>query len=810
MDISDYINNKKLLCRVLLYYIKNDDNTESNFRALTNMITSHKIQESREEVKEFLHLLTLVSCNYHRCLNFYKKIESIILFFVNDIKKYFSNNEIYEIFFINKRVLLFLIQQKILLIDDFVLRQIIDRNYYTYFYPEIKQHFDETNRQIIEDELYRYDSHVFDNFDEKRYDGENEHYICRIIRQDLIHEFSIYFNLNQITNPYIPKSIFETNNFLIENSPTMIDYALFFGSYKIVNFLIHKNHKIFYSSLKYCVFSNDQRLIHLCEENIKDDTSRHFINQIIVNSIRCYNNNVAYYFMNKSAENLEPSNFYEVGIACHNYSFSPTILDDNNIKQLLQYNYLTVLMHYLNDKVDDGEANIRESFFLSIQIFIFNIFLYSFNFKLYFNSSFFYLARGADNADIVNLFISKFGFYYGTLYGCNITHITLPNTIKIIPMEAFKESALFSIVIPSSVVEIENSAFMGCRSLNNISMSYPLAKIGHFAFNECESLTKIILPMSVTEIGRKAFSGCEKLSFVLIPPGVTKIPFGVFENCKSLKNFNIPKNVTEIEPFAFKDCASLEQIVIPQQVKVISNNVFQDCSNLTQVVLSPLTEKISEFAFEKCFKLEQISIPSTVTEIGMKAFHFCSNLNELKLPEKLKIISSYLCCCCTSLKEVFIPPNVLQIAEGSFLRCTLLESVKIPPSVKLIDEEAFASTGLKEIILPPHLTVVSKRLFNNCVSLKSVVFPPSLIDIRRFAFNGCESLEDIKFPDSLLAIRKGAFCGCNKIKHLSVPPSVIEIEENAFKNMEGLKSAKIPDSFDLVDIGIFIELDKKT
>ena len=62
--------------------------------------------------------------------------------------------------------------------------------------------------------------------------GENDSYICELIRKDSLDDFIIFLNQNRI--PFdceIEPSIYETNLFLLNKSEIkLIEYAVFFGS----------------------------------------------------------------------------------------------------------------------------------------------------------------------------------------------------------------------------------------------------------------------------------------------------------------------------------------------------------------------------------------------------------------------------------------------------------------------------------------------------------------------------------------------------------------------------------------------------
>lgn len=62
------------------------------------------------------------------------------------------------------------------------------------------------------------DEDIFNNFDKKRQEGENDSYICSLIRGDSFIEFISYVNFQKISlSGKIERSIFETNSFLIDH-----------------------------------------------------------------------------------------------------------------------------------------------------------------------------------------------------------------------------------------------------------------------------------------------------------------------------------------------------------------------------------------------------------------------------------------------------------------------------------------------------------------------------------------------------------------------------------------------------------------
>ena len=82
-------------------------------------------------------MLVKISNNHYHTENFYFKIERIIQLFKDEIKKNFSNSNLFMIFQSNKRLLYYLIQSKLITIDEFITNIITTKlKYKQYNYPE--------------------------------------------------------------------------------------------------------------------------------------------------------------------------------------------------------------------------------------------------------------------------------------------------------------------------------------------------------------------------------------------------------------------------------------------------------------------------------------------------------------------------------------------------------------------------------------------------------------------------------------------------------------------------------------------------
>ena len=117
MKVHDFIQNNKNIQIQLLRYIDNSNDVEENYQNMIQIIQDNKILSDKIYFKSFLYLLINIVNNHKQWADFYYKIEKIIKFLRTNILAIFTNKEIFNIFKNNNRILLFLIDEKILNIN---------------------------------------------------------------------------------------------------------------------------------------------------------------------------------------------------------------------------------------------------------------------------------------------------------------------------------------------------------------------------------------------------------------------------------------------------------------------------------------------------------------------------------------------------------------------------------------------------------------------------------------------------------------------------------------------------------------------
>ena len=290
----------------LLDYLENDSSDELN-QEIKNI---SKIITNKYDFKSFLNIIMRIAENHNRSHNFFTRIFNILTYFKEDIKKYFTNPEIYELFKNCKRIILFLVEEKMMIIDEAIIKKMIyhPREYTTkfllqYFQPEImpfmyEEWFPESTRGYA-----KLENEIPENFYEKRRIGENDSIICELIRNDSIDEFSTYVAKNQIAlESQIVPTIYETNDYLLTGpNPTLIEYSAFYGSIQIFNYLRFSKAHMPPSIWNYAIHGDNPEIIHILEGNFIEIPNDSF-KLLIDESIKCHNNKFANYFIEKVDE----------------------------------------------------------------------------------------------------------------------------------------------------------------------------------------------------------------------------------------------------------------------------------------------------------------------------------------------------------------------------------------------------------------------------------------------------------------------------------------------------------------------------
>lgn len=221
-------------------------------------------------------------------------------------------------------------------------------------------------------------------------------------------------------------------------------------------------------------------------------------------------------------------------------------------------------------------------------------------------------------------------YYLVSGYEGSMTDIIIPAShegveVRGIADEAFRESALTSVVILEGVKNIGESAFYKSAALISIYVPASIEIIGDHAFSQCDVLTSVTLAEGLTLIGKSMFSGCDALASITIPSTVTTIKSSAFSSCVALTEITVPAGVQVLPEGAFQSCSLLATVNLNEGLVLISSKAFSDCAALEAITLPDSLQRIAHYAFERCIKLKTVNSRG-VDYVSEYAFNSCISL----------------------------------------------------------------------------------------------------------------------------------------------------------------------------------------
>ncbi|MDE5829784.1 MAG: leucine-rich repeat protein [Duncaniella sp.] len=449
-----------------------------------------------------------------------------------------------------------------------------------------------------------------------------------------------------------------------------------------------------------------------------------------------------------------------------------------------------------------------------------------------------------------------------------IESVVMPNTITSVGNSCFSScSALASCQLSTSLTEIADYTFQSCTNLTYIRIPEGVTTIGVNAFYNTK-LKNLTIPSSVRSIGKYGFNG-SYLTFVVILSKDVSMESNSFYYDNSYSRTGVlfyPSSISwPFNKYEYSIAYNPEEDVVEDGIIYNSDKTIVYCiSDINPKVILPNTvKKIEQCAAYYNVQLKQIVIPESVNEIGKYAFNTASNLSSVELPAGLEIIGSYAFnntniqdltylvlpkiqsidshafSGVKSLQFVMVGSNVTYGSTStSFANCTNIKKYMYPgnktkPSFSSVPTSAYVPytpdenlTSVKiegdlvysddgsilvammpdyseaEFEVPNTVTTIGSGAFVNCTSLESVTIPSTVTSIGDYAFQKLTKLSTLSLPASVESIGNYAFDGCTGIvSDLVIPEKVTSIGNYAFRNCSKATGLSLPAS--LENIGTY-------
>ncbi len=434
---------------------------------------------------------------------------------------------------------------------------------------------------------------------------------------------------------------------------------------------------------------------------------------------------------------------------------------------------------------------------------------------------------------------------YGTLAGCNIKNIVIPEGVTGVGYSEFANSGVEKVTLPSTIKDIEYCAFVNCP-IEEITLPEGLLTIDDRAFSGTK-LKEVVIPQSVREMTELSFSDIEGFERVIFlgdaPSGFTNWELHINEPSdfyelhisKSSKGFTFPrwngfpvrytdssempkvyngfeyyetekgitvtkylgseenvifpesingKSVTAIEIRIFSSDKSIKSVILPDTIEIIGDRAFFGCESLESIKLPKNLKEIGDYGISDCNLLKEITVPQGVQKIGNEAFSMNRGLQRVSLPEGIKEWGTGLFSNCYELSEVTLPDDMTEIPDGMFFATRKLTSVNIPSGVTKIGESAFRGSEITELTLPSGVTSFGDYAFESAFRLKSLNLPEGLTYIGEEAFES-SGIVELVIPASLETIWGWTFNCCYHLQKITFLGDAPEVKIYSYESYDG-------------------------
>ena len=387
------------------------------------------------------------------------------------------------------------------------------------------------------------------------------------------------------------------------------------------------------------------------------------------------------------------------------------------------------------------------------------------------------------------------------------TSYTVKEGVTMITSGIFADNeTVKQIVLPSTLLYIEEGAFSGCKRLSEIAIPKGVKEIPKNAFNDCTSLERVTMEDGLEIIGERAFDGCDNLKDVSIPESVTNIKEYAFSynarqedglfyyvdnwvvgiSMESYYNVTPREGTIGIAEAGFTNAYQMTSVVIPESVKYISDGAFKGLERIISITGLEGVVSIGKEAFKDCTGISTISFSSNLRVIGEAAFSGCTSLTSVGLESGLEKISSCAFLNCKELTAVgfSIPNTVNSVGAYAFNECNKLILQKNRLSYVsgwVVGFNSVVGTGGAN----DGLTIYNPDLEGNDYASLKLTIESGTRGIAASALSGVRSIKSVTFPSSVKYIEKYAFGVCS-------------IEEAIFEDKAQWKLSSADGTFDMV------------
>ena len=304
-----------------------------------------------------------------------------------------------------------------------------------------------------------------------------------------------------------------------------------------------------------------------------------------------------------------------------------------------------------------------------------------------------------------------------------LTTVDISRDAETIGEEAFYNSGLMHLTIPSSVTSIGNRAFSDCDSLKSLVIPGNVKTIGAYAFSNCDQLEYVAVEYGVGSIGEGAFLGCASLTEADIPDDDVSFGNISFRGCNSSLVINGWAGSTAAV-YAEEEGIDFSSYTVSGQYGALSWTLNPHDGELIISGSGPMPAgETADYPWHASHKaVKSVVINKGITTIAANAFYGYSYMTTARIRSTVTSIGDYAFGECESLYSVIMYNGLKTIGEGAFAFCDSLCTVHLPNSVTSLGLGAFYNASLNYVILPSSVAVIGDNAFDNMVLIDATVY----------------------------------------------------------------------------------------
>ena len=425
------------------------------------------------------------------------------------------------------------------------------------------------------------------------------------------------------------------------------------------------------------------------------------------------------------------------------------------------------------------------------------------------------------------------------------------------------------------VVEIADSACLGNTNIKNVNLTgySKLRRIGESAFNGCTALSSVTLGQSVLEINDYAFKNCSALTTFNVTNNVSDFAPEAVDGCSNLATitasslnthycdvngilyskdktvlkrcppgyrttiFNhsaFPSTLKRVDVYAFQTCEKVEKIYFPYGVKDIFNP-FQGCKSLTTLQFPSTVTNFNYIPWGDLSKLTTVYLNNQTPPLGMNVgSNSSAPRHTLYVPDEA--IEAYKKATYWSTWKYIkggaydvttndametlrytIHSNKAETINGNSYdgRAMLVyapdptvysQTYAVPDHVTLANGKKYAVTAINSnvcsggmrasatLTLGANVDSIFSNAFRGKTMLKELKLNSKLTYIGVNAFYDCRIANDLALPYGFKILSSGAFYN-NSFKRFLIPGSLISLANTCLARNNNLEELVINDPF---------------